>query len=157
MNYISNESPDSEISFDIKFFWFWPRNVFNVSGRMRASVLRCKNSFSTEASIRCHGWLCVVQKVLVSLLTYLLIEALQKSFVFLEIDWILIFERLCSMFSCLKCRIVVGTVLNFWTWEIFGFFVWSPKKSFDWEHDVETVRFRIKSSTFLCIQFFECH
>jgi len=78
MNYISNEIPDSELSFDIKFFWFRPNNVMTVSDRMHARVLSCENSFSTAASIRCHGWLCVVQKVSVSLWMYLLIQVCRK-------------------------------------------------------------------------------
>ena len=91
---------------------------------------------------------------------------------FLDIDWIQIFERLCSFSASDKAtrytferalqvlRLMLWMTNGCWkSFEFldmrdFRFFVWSPKKCFDWKHDVDTIRFRIKSSTFLCIHFF---
>jgi len=132
MSYISNESSDFELSFDIKFFWFWPRNVMNASDRMHARALRCENSFLAAASIRCHWWLRFVQKVW-SLFWCIVDTSFVEKFCVLGHRLHSDFPSLCSFsasdratrytirksvqistFQYLKWRIVVGKVLNVW-------------------------------------------
>jgi len=156
--------------FDVKFFWFWPRNVMNASDRMHASVLRCKNSLLAAASIRCHLWLqfcaesfglsfdvfvdtsfvekfCVLGHRLDShfpeLLQFQCIWQSNKIYNSKESSnlYVLILEMTNCCWKSFECL----------KWEISGFLAWS-QESFDWEHNVDPIQFSIKRSTLRCIQ-----